>query len=158
MRWSFLISCALLTACGPGVADYTDRIGNTQYDFASTDSNSGWLFPRKECGPACPAIERNVVRFDWNDQAIAVRRQVVNNYRCDEGFTTSLWLNRYEQYVIVLATNQLIGPMTVAQYRQYERRNANLLNGIELLDENSQFDGNGLRYGTLDDCTNPVAS
>jgi hypothetical protein len=140
------------------MTDYTDRIGNTQYQFSRTDSRSHSLFPREECGPNCPSIERNIDRIDWNDRAIAVRRQVVDNYQCDEGFMTSLWLNRYEQYVIVLGTNQLFGPMTVAQYQEFERHNAALLEGVQLLDANSQFDGDGARYSTLEHCTNPVPS
>jgi hypothetical protein len=148
----------LAAACGPGVTDYTERVGNTHYEFSRTGSKSHWLSPRKECGPSCPSIHRNIDRFDWNDQVIAVRRQIVNNFRCDDGSITSLWLNKYEQYVIILATNELVGPMSVAEFQEFQVRNPELLDDIRLLDENSSFDGAGQKLSTLDGCTNPVPS
>ena len=158
MRIANLVFVVVVSGCGPGVADFEERIGDTPYVFVSTSSTSNSITPRADCSPACPTIEIDVDRFDWNEHAIAARRQVVNHYRCKEGWITSVRLNRFEQYVIILATNELVGPMTVAQYQDYSRQHASLLTGIELLDVNSSFDGGGEKMDKLNDCTDPVPS
>jgi hypothetical protein len=155
MRFAVLALAALTTAC-PGLEDYVERIGDTQYNFSRTGANVHWVMPRDECDLSCPVIWPNVVRFDWNDAAIAVRRQVINVYQCDGESRDYERLNRYEQYVILLASNRLVGPMTVAQYREYQNRNAALLDGIALLDEDNMFDGDGKVLSTLKHCVNPV--
>jgi 3-phosphoglycerate kinase len=67
----------------------------------------------------------------------------------------SEYLNRFEQYVIVLKTNTLVGPMNVFQFEQFRRQNAALLEGIDLLDESSRFDGGGEVLQARGKCTNP---
>lgn len=150
-----LISAIFLAACGPGVADFDEEIGRTGYHLVRTDSWSYYVYAPDGCGPACPDIDRKVDRLRWNKHAIAIRRQVVNSYACDEGTLTYEALNRYEQYVIVLETNALIGPMDVRQYEQFRRKNAALLDGIELLNETSKFDGHGEVLAGRGKCTNP---
>jgi hypothetical protein len=137
------------------MSDYTDRIGTTRYELMRTDSQSHSLHPREECGPRCPSIDRNIDRLRWNESAIAVRRQVVKDYLCDEGFITSQYLNLYQHYVIVLASDKLLGPMSVAEYRAFRAANPTLLEGIELLEDANDFDGRGEPLSSLDHCTNP---
>jgi hypothetical protein len=79
----------------------------------------------------------------------------VNDFACDEDYLTSEYLNRYEQYVIVLKTNTLIGPMDVVQFEQFQRQNARLLEGIDLLADSSRFDGDGEVLQARGECTNP---
>lgn len=158
VRQAIVFLAISAAACGPGFSDFSDRIGDTKYTYWHNGSKSNSLSPRTECGPKCPSIEENIVRLAWNEHVIAARRQVVNYYHCDEDYVVSQHLNLYEQYVIVLESNDLIGPMSVAQYEDFRRQNPALLDGLELLDENNNFNGNGLRYGDLRGCTNPVPS
>jgi hypothetical protein len=79
----------------------------------------------------------------------------VNDFACDEDALASEYLNRYEQYVIVLKTNTLIGPMDVGQFEQFRRKNARLLDGLDLLDGSSRFDGGGEVLQARGKCTNP---
>jgi hypothetical protein len=150
-----LVSATFLAACGPGVSDFDEQIGGTGYRLVRTDSKSYWVYPPDGCGPTCPGIPRHVDVLRWNEQAIAVRRQVVNDFACDEDYLTSEYLNRYEQYVIVLKTNTLIGPMDVVQFEQFQRQNARLLEGIDLLADSSRFDGDGEVLQARGECTNP---
>ena len=150
-----LISATFLAACGPGVSDFDEEIGSTGYRLVRTDSRSYWVYPPDGCGPTCPGIPRHVDVLRWNEQAIAVRRQVVNDFACDEDALASEYLNRYEQYVIVLKTNTLIGPMDVGQFEQFRRKNARLLDGLDLLDGSSRFDGGGEVLQARGKCTNP---
>jgi hypothetical protein len=79
-----LLLLTFLTACGPGLSDFTEEIGNTGYLLVRTDSKSYWVYPPDACGPACPGIPLNVDSLRWNERAIAARRQVVNIFMCDE--------------------------------------------------------------------------
>jgi hypothetical protein len=150
-----IVSAAFLAACGPGASDFDEEIGGTGYRLVKTDSRSYWVYPPDGCGPTCPGIPRHVDVLRWNERAIAVRRQVVNDFVCDEDALASEYLNRYEQYVIVLKTNTLIGPMDVGQFEQFHTNNAGLLDGIELLDDSSRVDGDGEVLQARGKCTNP---
>jgi hypothetical protein len=89
--------------------------------------------------------------------AIAVRRQVVNDYRCDAGNITSEYLNRYEQYVLRLDKNELIGPMSGAEYQAYTASHSAIMKGIDALTESHSFDGDGQVLNPRGACENPVS-
>lgn len=77
---------------------------------------------------------------------IAVRRQVVKLYRCDGPMVTSQRLNSYQQYVILLNSNRLVGPMSSAAYLAFVRENPVEMAGIDLLSEKDRIDGNGAPF------------
>ncbi len=54
-------------------------------------------------------------------------------------------MDRYEQYVILLSSNRLIGPMTVTQYQEFVTFNPELMQGIDdLLEKDDMRNGSGL--------------
>ncbi len=67
----------------------------------------------------------------------------------------SQYFATYQEYIIILATNKLIGPMTVAQYDDFVAKNSTLLAGINLLEKSDRFDGSGIPLSELGTCTNP---
>lgn len=154
MKHALILLGGMLAGCGPGIADFTETIGETQYALTRTDSRSYWIYPREGCNPHCPSISLNVEKVRFNESAIAVRRQVVNTYQCDGDHTASQWLNLYEQYVIILGSNDLMGPMNVAEYQAYAANNPTLLADIDLLDKTELFDGGGEPLSDLGHCAN----
>lgn len=148
--------CAAASGCGPGCSDYAAPIGSTNYFIDHTDSRSAWLYPSETCGAHCPSIPN---RIDWvraGDRAIAVRRQVVNYYRCGEGYITSEVLNRFEQYVIELDGDLLHGPMSATEYLAFVASHQRLMEGIDPLSPARLFDGQGEVLHGRGACTDPT--
>jgi len=154
MRFAIASLLFLLAGCSPGMLDYTDRIDDTNYNITRTDSQSHWLYPNADCGNGCPSISSDVVKYRSNKSAIAVRRQVVKLYFCDGPMVTSQRLNSYQQYVILLRSNRLVGPMSSAAYLTFVKENPVEMAGIDLLSEKDRIDGNGAPLNSIDHCRN----
>lgn len=154
MRILAVLSLLMLVGCGPGCSDYSENIAGGNYTFNRTDSKSHWLFPTDKCGVGCPSIHRNIVRIRTNENVIAMRRQVVEEYECEENYISSKYYNLYEQYVIILNTNELVGPMNIAEYQKFAQENKSILKGIQLLTEENRFNGGGEVLKDLGQCTN----
>ena len=155
LRLVLCFVCVIECGCGPGVSDYTSRVGSTSYEVAVTDSENTWLYPRRECGSKCPSIQSNVVWVKAGPEALAVRRQVVQYYKCQEGFISGEILNRYEEYVIGLANNDLHGPMTGAEYQSFVAEHPKAMVGIEAVPATALYDGRGEVLKPMGRCTNP---
>lgn len=154
LRFGILSFILLVAGCGPGMLDYTDRIGDTKYDITRTDSKSHRLLPNSDCGKGCPSISRDILAYRSNKFVIAVRRQVVQDYFCEGPAMTSQYLNSYEQYVILLESNKLVGPMNIAVYKAFVKDHPLEMADIDLLSETDQIDGNGTPLNTIHDCKN----
>ncbi len=106
-----------LAGCGPGIADYSSRIGNTEYYFTHNDSANRYIWRKLVKDGQDVIIDKKVIDFKFDDEYIVAVRQVARSYNCEERTIATELLYQYEYWVIDLNAQSVIGPMDEMHYQ-----------------------------------------
>ncbi len=142
----------ILLSCGPGLSDYTTRIGFTKYFFTHNDGLNRFIWkqlPDKRVW----VVDVRVIKYQYIDDFIIAVRQVSNTYDCDRRMIITELKNEFDYWIIETKTDIVHESLNFNEYNDkitafgiHEKAN--------LPDED--FLKKTERALPLSDCTNPV--
>ena len=115
-----------LIGCGPGVADFSQDLGDG-YSFVSAGPLQKYILLGGEY-----AVRNVVADFDYDEMAIIAVRLVVEEYECDPGPTlTEVVTENVEFWVIDKSERVSVGPMSLEEF-QSRRQALGVVPGLRL--------------------------
>lgn len=149
-----LLSSLILQGCGPGIGDYQKQIGNSAYRLVDTSPINRTIVMRDYNGAEKMIIRSSVLEYRYDEPTLGVLRQVVNFYRCKEGYIAAEVTDKVEYWIISTEKHTLSGPFAFADYREkleVLELTESQLSDIPQIDES----GMALRQTQLNNCREP---
>jgi len=151
-----IILSALLVACSPGMSDFSEDIGDTDYQFNRTSSSSMSISAKQDakCKNNCAHIPSKVIHYLYNNHVIAIKRQVINLYKCKESHVTFEITSNIVFNYILLSENKVFGPYKEIEFEDIMNKNNEIFSGVAY----SELVDNGVIMSSprkLQNCTSP---
>ena len=137
------------------MADFSEDIGDTQYQLHRTDSRTTWIGPGPTATcPPCAGISSRVLSYEFNEQVIVGMRQIETTYSCAEGHLATETKTDIVFEYIDLNADSSHGPFSSDEFSDIVESNPVLFDSIDFVAlELFDYPFNPPRG--LRECTNP---